>query len=173
METQGHRSNRKDSAMTGCIDWPYARDIKGYGKLFFLGKSWLAHRLAWAISNGSIPDELCVLHHCDNPPCINVEHLFLGTRADNNADRDSKGHFNANIGLNMAKHPERRAWGERQGSAKLTAEQVKEIRALSKLGLSQRHLGRRFGVGKTAIGEIIRGETWRPRDINEIERILR
>lgn len=83
---------------SGCHIWTGYRDKKGYGKFNFDGKNiCLAHRAAWILSGRVIPDETpCVLHKCDNPSCVNVEHLWLGTVADNNLDigrknRGSKG----------------------------------------------------------------------------------
>ena len=76
----------------------------GYGTIKIAGKRWRAHRLAWAIGQGQIPDGLDVLHHCDNPPCCNYEtHLFTGTDLDNSRDAAAKGRLNAQ------KHPERYA----------------------------------------------------------------
>ena len=71
----------------------------GYGRIWFNGKSTGTHRVAWELANGPIPDGLHVLHHCDNPPCCETEpsdaypegHLFLGTEADNQADKAAKG----------------------------------------------------------------------------------
>jgi HNH endonuclease len=73
-----------------CIEWTKFR-LRGYGLQKFRGKTRLAHRVAWMLANGEIPDGLCVLHRCDNPPCVNVDHLFLGTHADNVADKMAKG----------------------------------------------------------------------------------
>lgn len=73
---------------------------RGYGIMRVRGKVLKTHRIAWELANGPIPDGLSVCHSCDNPPCCNVEHLFLGTHADNMADmiakkRDRPGDFNA------------------------------------------------------------------------------
>lgn len=77
---------------TGCLIWTGYRNPKGYGSISISpGKPGFAHRVAWELENGAIPDGLCVLHRCDMPACCNVGHLFLGTRADNNADMRAKG----------------------------------------------------------------------------------
>lgn len=81
---------------SGCIEWTGRTLPRGYGAVYVDGKQVLTHRLAWTLANGPIPDGLHVLHHCDNPPCCNVEHLFLGTNADNAADRDAKGRAGVN-----------------------------------------------------------------------------
>jgi len=83
----------------GCLEWTGKALRDGYGQMEDKGKCVKTHRLAWTLVNGPIPDGLCVLHHCDNPPCCETDptegypdgHLFLGTRADNNADMCAKG----------------------------------------------------------------------------------
>ena len=77
--------------MTNCQVWDGRKSHGGYGMLYLYGRDHYAHRLAWEIAKGPIPDGLCVLHECDNPPCFNTDHLFLGTRADNNHDKAVKG----------------------------------------------------------------------------------
>jgi HNH endonuclease len=74
----------------GCWEWQGYRDRKGYGRIGGGKDSQLVHRLSWSLHHGD-PGELCVLHHCDNPPCVNPDHLFLGTIQDNNADMIAKG----------------------------------------------------------------------------------
>jgi hypothetical protein len=73
----------------GCLEWVGYRDPQGYGRIHFQRRPELVHRLAWGLAHGPAGD-LCVLHHCDNPPCCDVEHLFLGTRTDNLADMRAK-----------------------------------------------------------------------------------
>lgn len=75
----------------GCIEWLGSRDENGYGRVHCGGTPRLAHRVAWELENGPIPSGLCVLHGCDNPPCINPSHMFLGTQADNMRDMVKKG----------------------------------------------------------------------------------
>lgn len=78
-------------AENGCLEFSGARDNRGYGQIGIAHVRYRAHRVAWEGVYGPIPDGLCVLHRCDNPPCCNVAHLFLGTKADNNADMAAKG----------------------------------------------------------------------------------
>ena len=74
-----------------CWGWQGTTNAYGHGRLTYENTWWVASRLAWALTNGPIPDGLCVLHRCDNPPCCNPAHLFLGTRADNTTDMMTKG----------------------------------------------------------------------------------
>ena len=78
---------------TACIEWTGCILRNGYGQLEIKGKKWLAHRWAWTQAHGPIPEGLCVCHTCDVRHCINPEHLFLGTHADNAHDRDAKGRY--------------------------------------------------------------------------------
>lgn len=88
-----------------------------------------------------------MLHRCDNPPCVNPAHLFLGTDLDNARDRDAKG---------------RRAAGELHGSAKLTAETVRAIRALHTEGAAtMRGMARRYGINRSTIKQVILRQTWK------------
>lgn len=147
-------------AQTGCWLWTGRRQADGYGSLSYGGQSWLAHRLAWTLTYGEIPPELCVCHHCDTPACINPDHLFVGTRQDNNADRDAKGRRGA-VGFHPETHPyATRARGERQHSAKLTAEHVLEIRAKHQQGMSQRAIARQYGMAKSSIDKVVQRKTW-------------
>ena len=86
--------------MNGCIETTARRGAGGYGRLWFEGRMWMAHRLAWTQAHGPIPRGLFVLHSCDNPPCINPDHLFLGTQLDNMRDAAQKGRL---VSANAAK----------------------------------------------------------------------
>lgn len=156
--------SRSDSA-NGCWLWTANRDRKGYGKMGGggrLGPTLAAHRVSWELHFGLIPNGLFVLHHCDNPPCVNPSHLFLGTMLDNNHDMWEKGRgmFGDRHGLRL--HPERVARGERQGGAKLTENQVREIRQrYAAGGLSMKQLADEYGVTFSPVQKIISGSGWR------------
>jgi hypothetical protein len=129
---------------SGCWLW---RRSKSYGHVFFQGRQWRAHRLSWFLTHGEIPPGLVVCHACDNPPCINPGHLFLGTIADNAADRDKKGR---NVNYR----------GEAHGRAKLTGADVKVIREELRQGSTKTGLARRYGVGETTIWHIANRTSW-------------
>lgn len=133
-----------------CWPWKAARDEHGYGMISSGGHSGRllrAHRISYEIHIGEVPADRRVLHRCDNPPCCNPKHLFLGTQAENMADMVRKG---------------RSASGERHSQAKLTAADVEEIRRLLAAGeLSQDEIGARFGIAGTTVSQINTGKRWR------------
>lgn len=132
-----------------CWVWKGYIKKEGYGQVSHQGKNVLAHRVSYTISIGEIPEGLLVLHKCDNPPCVNPKHLFIGTEADNMRDRDIKGRGN---------QPK----GEKSGTHKLTETKVKQIRDKYSTGeFTKRELGREFGVTPENIHSIVRRETWR------------
>jgi len=138
-----------------CWEWNGSRDGCGYGMKVIQNTSHKTHRLAWAWANWDgegdwkdVPEGMCVCHHCDNPPCVNPDHLFLGTHADNTRDKMEKGG-----------HRWSDADGENNNCAKLTIEQVREIRASSGWG-SQASLAREFGVTHQTVSSVKRGKNW-------------
>ena len=126
-----------------CILWTGYRNPGGYGTRWVGGRTVYAHRQAWTEAYGD-PGNQCVCHRCDNPACINVAHMFLGTNADNAADMVAKGRQARNI-------------GERAGGAKLTADQVREIRSSTETGAAIAH---RFGVAQTTVSGIRSRKRW-------------
>ena len=120
----------------------------GYRSTKYDGKGWLFHRLSWHFTNGPIPDGMCVLHHCDNPPCGNPNHLFLGTQVDNMADMRSKGREHSQT-------------GEGNSRAKLTEDVVLEIRRLYANGSKPRELMKQFNLPKSNTNNIIFRRTWK------------
>jgi hypothetical protein len=162
-----------------CWLWTARHTRKGYGMFKQGSLDRLAHRVAWEEVNGPIPPGLCVLHKCDNPPCVRPDHLFLGTQADNIADRDAKGRQARGDRNGSRTHPECRTrgdehWtrqdrikakangrrGERHHAAKLTWSQVAQIRQLRSSGLTLKQLAANFGVAFQRIGEIINNKSW-------------
>jgi len=138
----------KLNEVTGCLEWAKSVDSFGYGVISVNGRQEKAHRVAYRLAFGEIPKELCVLHTCDNPKCLNHSHLFLGFRADNNADRKAKGR-NADLR------------GGRQGSSALNVLQVRVIKKLCDLSsMSQRAIGDIFGVADTTISAIKTKKSW-------------
>lgn len=138
----------------GCWMWTAFRMSgkgHGYGQLTYNYKRYLAHRLAWILTFGPIPDGLCVLHKCDNPACINPTHLFLGTQLDNLADMRAKGRHSKGPTI----------WGERHGMAKLTGDDVRSIRAAHVIGVSIRILGQEYRVNRKTITKILSGASWK------------
>jgi len=123
----------------GCWIWTRHCNKGGYGTID--GK--IASRVAWGLVYGSIPDGLDVCHSCDNPACVNPEHLFIGTASDNLKDSVRKGRLNHQ--------------GEKNSNAKLTSVLVREIRELN---LPQQTLAKMFGVSKGTIYYIQKNLTW-------------
>jgi len=147
---------------TACVEAPTGyRDRGGYASVKIDRKAYRAHRWAWMQANGPIPDGLWVLHHCDNPPCVNVEHLFLGTVQDNSDDMVAKGRGPLGPRNGAATHPEQLPRGSAHGLAKLTEADVVVIRARASSGEMHTTLARAYGVTPAAVGYIVRRITWR------------
>jgi hypothetical protein len=149
--------------MTPCVEWVGWKDRDGYGRT----SGWQgAHRRAWIKAHGEIPPGMAVCHSCDNPSCINVEHLWLGTIRENNHDRAVKG---------RSARPNNPSRGERNGRALLTREQVRAIRELHEAegrklhgrprqGITRKEMALRFGVSIPAIDAILSGRNWKGGD---------
>lgn len=136
-----------------CWKWVGAKRPSGYGNVRVNKKYMSAHRVAFAIANGDIPDGYIVCHICDNPPCCNPSHLMLGTVKSNAADMLIK---------HRGKKPETAARGVINGMSKLNDDKVRCIRAKYKSGeLNQYQLAKEYSVSQPAIGAIVRNETWR------------
>jgi HNH endonuclease len=130
--------------MTLCWNWSGALDAHGYGQLGLRKvKTRKAHRYAYELVYGIDPGEMCVLHHCDNPACVNPAHLFLGTQSDNNKDASKK---------------QRSARGASNAATKLSAEQVKKIRSAPG---TQREIAARFGIAQSLVSQIRLNKIWK------------
>jgi len=132
-----------------CWEWTSCRNRDGYGQFRFNGLMKRAHRVAWCLTFGKIPKNICVLHRCDNPGCVNPSHLFLGTHQDNMAD--------------MAKKQRcYRPSGESHHKAKLTKNDVRKIRKIYADGqLFQKEISEMFDVDRTTISNIVTRRTWK------------
>lgn len=130
-----------------CWKWSGARNRDGYGFVRRQESFYLAHRWAWTITYGPIPKGMGVLHRCDNPPCVNPSHLFLGDPKANAADRASKGRNAKNA-------------GERHGQAKLNLRSVGEIRGMYSRGATCRELAALFRISKSQIHNVVTGKRW-------------
>lgn len=130
---------------SGCIPWTGYKTTTGYGVLRVASKGsrkTTAHRIAWVIERGDLDPEMLVLHRCDNPSCVNVEHLFLGSPKENTDDMVSK---------------RRHAWRDGQPWQKLTAQDAARIRDLRRSGLTQQKIADQFGVSRPLISLIEHG----------------
>jgi len=139
-----------DVDRSGGLDacWPWARKSrlpKGYGLVGYRRARWQSHRLAYFLATGHHPGKLCVMHHCDNPPCCNPAHLSLGTVRDNTLDMISKGR-------------NRPARGERNANSRFTAD---EIMRLFLHPAPTRRTAIEFAVSERTVYDIRRGNTWR------------
>lgn len=137
----------KFSVTEGCWIWQGSMNAHGYG----VQCHFLAHRLSWIFHVGSIPQGMKVLHKCDMPACVNPDHLFLGTQADNLADMRNKQRGAIPKALRGQDHPH----------AKHTNEDVKRIRSLYKTGIySQREVALIIGTTRGSVCGIVRRKTW-------------
>jgi hypothetical protein len=127
-----------------CWQWYGSLNGTGYARLEFKGKSLFAHRVTWELFNGPIPAGMCVCHRCDNRRCVNPAHLWLGTKGENNADRDRKGRTSRGRERAIA-------------SAKLIEAQVIEIRDAAG---KQRDIARAYGISQNHVSRIKRGLHW-------------
>jgi hypothetical protein len=136
----------------GCVLWGKSVKSGWHGQIAIGGSSrrkgfrmLVASRVAWELAHGPIPDGLSILHSCDNPACVNVEHLFLGTQTDNVADMVAKG---------------RQAKGESLPQARLNADAVREIRRRASLGECQRTISKDFEVSFATVCLIVSRKRW-------------
>lgn len=139
-----------NSAETDCWEWQGGLTSNGYGSIVSDHRRLRAHRVAWELTNGQIPNALCVLHRCDNRACVNPSHLFLGTKKDNSRDMAQKGRAGAQ------RYPER----YKPPTLVLSEDQVREIKKRLQNGERQVAIARDYPVGVNQINNIARGRAW-------------
>jgi hypothetical protein len=137
-ERLAHKTKKSDS---GCHEWTGCKNSHGYGQMSARNKLQGVHRLAYEEYVGPIPDGMCVCHKCDNRICLNPDHLFVGTVADNMADKGRKGR--------CSKH-----------SHKITRSEAEEIRRLRAIGVPINKIAAEFPISPTQISRIGRGVSW-------------
>lgn len=130
--------------------WPWKRSVNkcGYGTVGYQEKTWLAHRLAYVFAISAIPDGQIVCHTCDNPPCCNPAHLWLGTPLENTKDSIAKSRFT-------------RASGEANGLAKLDADKVRTIRTRHAAGENTRAIASDLAIDRSTVYKVLNGRAWR------------
>lgn len=162
-----------------CWTWSGGHSRDGYGVLRIVSsvegtnRDQRAHRVAWTMANGPIPDGLLVCHRCDNRGCVRADHLFLGTDLDNAIDRDSKGRQARGTKITEGRsipsgdahwtrtRPTNRLRGAAHGCAKLSAEQVSAIRERYRTGgIRQRDLASEYKISQSRIWAIVNNKSW-------------
>lgn len=128
--------------MSECVVSPLAKDKDGYPRLKHQGKVTIASRLLWKIMYGDIPEGKLVCHSCDNPSCVNPDHLYLGDFADNMQDKVARG----------------RVAGSNHPRSKVTEVQIAEMRLLSEQGYTQSYIGSMYGICQSQVSAIMRGK---------------
>jgi hypothetical protein len=134
----------------GCWLWSGKTNGSGYGTLMVDGMMRRAHRVAWELTRGPIPEGLCVLHRCDNRRCVNPDHLFIGTYRDNRRDCVSKG-----------RHANNGKPGESHYRTKLTEELVREIRRRYADGMTRTELAEAYELRYAHVDKLVLNRSWR------------
>ena len=138
-----------------CWEWTGKKTKAGYGQFWIYPKYYYAHRMSWTLENGVIPPNMLICHKCDNPGCVNPKHLFLGTYADNANDAKNKGRTR-----------NRPHYGITHKLAKLTEDDVREIRRLYRPSprkpspFGGTGLAKRYGVANSLIHRIVKLQSW-------------
>jgi hypothetical protein len=130
---------------SGCIEWTGTLTTNGYGQIGNNGKMFQAHRVAYFLATGVDPGKLHVCHKCDNPKCVNADHLFLGTDKENRMDCKNKG---------------RTARGESNGRKKINENDVLIIRQLAEQGINQVQIAKLFPISRCQVRNIVLRNSW-------------
>ena len=135
-------------AENGCLLWTSTLAVRGYGRFILNGKRQIASRVIYELNYGTVPKGMCVCHKCDNPTCVNIDHLFLGTPKDNMQDAQRKGRLDSHR-------------GERHGNAVLTEQQVRWAREQYRAKLLPvRAIADKLGRPYNYMRDVIKGRRW-------------
>lgn len=140
---------------TGCWNWTGATSKFGYGRMGIDNRTYSAHRVSYQVFRGEIPEGLCVCHKCDNPPCINPDHLFLGTHSENIQDAYRKGRVLPPEG-DMSQYKK----GHKAFNRVLPDNQVVEIKRMIKAGIAPSEIARKVNVKRQVVADIKRGQAY-------------
>jgi len=143
-----------------CWEWVGCRDRGEYGNFWLCGKYYLAHRITWFLEHGSIPLGKFICHNCDNPPCCNSNHFFLGTSKENIQDAVKKGRMASGDEHYLRVSPGKVPRGERNGNRKLTNLGVLEIRKRYSSGEVQWVIAEDFGITTRQVRRVVSKESW-------------
>ncbi len=144
-----------------CWLWTGSKLADGYGRIKFQGQAIKAHRLSWILHFGEIPDGLLVCHRCDNRLCVNPEHLFLGTSAENMADMVAKKRNIFGDNHWTRQHPERLKRGIEHHKTKLTPDEIRQIRSLFQSGVCRNKIAASFGINWSTVDRIVNKKLWK------------
>lgn len=141
-----------------CWYWVAHRAPNGYGRILHDDKVQDAHRVAYQLLVGPIPEGMWVLHKCDVKPCVNPDHLYLGTVVENTRDAVERGRVPRNT---LRLEPERASHGTSHYRAKVTDQDVRTIRFLASSGIPQRAIGRKFDIDQSTVSSIVTRKGWK------------
>ncbi len=143
-----------------CWVWTAGFFNDGYGAYKWNGQNRRTHRFSWMLHYGHVRDGLWVLHRCDNPACVRVDHLWLGTSEENTADRHAKGRSASGDKNGSRTRPDRVRRGEKNGTAILTEAIVLEIRRMAADGILQTEISRALGVKPPTVSAVVNRRNW-------------